>query len=1183
MASVPHNRNSTVNLERQSMSIREAARTTRTLGRLLRRLVLLATVAVLGILGIGATAAVAAPMWTLDLHHNQTNFPPGGTAEYWVELSNVGDAPSSGPISLTVDLPPGVTFNSSTLQAGSVDSYTWSCPGAPGDSVVTCTTTDSIPAALIGASRPLSRALILIVDVAPGACAPQADCDLTTTATVSGGGAPDAPPAASCLPGVAACALELTHVSADDPPFGIVKNSFVGDFFARDGVTPLRQSGGHPYEATFAFDLNTVSAGLNASGDPLKASVANPRHIAIDLPPGFVGYPTAVGECTISELTYQVCPASSQVGDINVTVFPLSEGRFFAGDSGVYNMTPPDGVITDLGMSIQGVPVHIRISLDPANGYSVRSTVSDINETLPPFNSKVRIWGVPADPVHDAQRGPTDQPEKPFLTMPVRCDVDNVMKLAHYDSWANPGAFGPDVLYDMPGRMTGCDAPRFEPAVQAHPTSQRADSPTGLDVKITVPQNDNPNGVSSSPVKSVRVALPAGMSVNPSTADGVGACSPAQIGLGTDSPVACPDTSKIGTAQLVTPALTDPVQGTVYLAKQTDNPFGSLLAMYLVVENDERGLTIKLPGKIEADPTTGQLTTTFDDNPQLPFSSLELHLNSGSRAPLVNPPTCGSYDIDSELRPWTRPDQPVDLSGQFSVTSGPDGGACPDLTDPARFTPSFSAGTVTPIAGSTSPFVLKVSKPDGQQSLKKIDVTLPLGLTAKLAGVPRCAQSAIVSGVGGSTSCPAGSQVGTVTVGAGAGATPFFLADQPVYLTDGYDGAPFGLAIDTHAVAGPFDLGHVVVRTKLSIDPITTQVSADAEPLPSIIQGIPLHIRSVTLKMDRSSFVLNPTSCAAQTIAGQITGGGANFADPGDDTVKGVSSPFQVGGCSDLGLSPKLAISLTGKGQTTDDKHPGVHATVSQTAGQANLKKVVVSLPLSLALDPDNANGLCEFTDGSKIDPTCPKASIVGKAVAHTPILDQPLTGPVYFVKNIRKDPKSGREIRTLPKLVIPLTGENGLRINLVGTSNVVDNRLVTTFDNVPDAPVSDFTLDINGGKGGILVVSGTDICKATQVADQQIDGQNGKTADADVYLQTPACALKILSKKVGKTSVAIKIGGLGAGKVTVTGHGIKKTTKTITKSTVATITAKRSKGKPGRVTVSFDPTGPAKAHKTTK
>jgi hypothetical protein len=376
------------------------------------------------------------------------------------------------------------------------------------------------------------------------------------------------------------------------------------------------------------------------------------------------------------------------------------------------------------------------------------------------------------------------------------------------------------------------------------------------------------------------------------------------------------------------------------------------------------------------------------------------------------------------------------------------------------------------------------------------------------------------------------------------------------------------------AKAGPFDLGEVVVRQKIYVDPIDAHVTVVSDPIPTIVKGVPVRLQRLEVAVDKAGFMVNPTSCAASSIAGTLASS--------DGQSVPVSSRFQVSGCSALMLKPSLALSLSGKGQTTDGKHPAISAVLTQPAGQANLKKVRVALPLSLALDTDNANGLCEFVDGSKAEPTCPKASIVGSATAVTPILDQPLSGPVYFVKNVRKDPKSGRDIRTLPKLVIPLVGQNGVKLTLAGTSTVDNDQLVTTFDNIPDAPVSSFKLNINGGKGGILAVSGADICKATQVAEQQIDGQNNKNADADVAIQTPNCPLKIISKSVGKKSVALKVGGLGAGKVTVTGRGIKKTTKSITKSTVATITAKRTKGTPGRVKVSFIPAGAKKAKTAT-
>ncbi len=474
------------------------------------------------------------------------------------------------------------------------------------------------------------------------------------------------------------------------------------------------------------------------------------------------------------------------------------------------------------------------------------------------------------------------------------------------------------------------------------------------------------------------------------------------------------------------------------------------------------------------------------------------------------------------------------------------------------------------MAGASTAFSVELTRTDKDQELGGLTVATPRGLLGRISTTTLCPEASAQAGT-----CDDASKIGGVTVAAGAGTNPFWITNGRAYVTGPYKGAPFGLSIVVPAVAGPFDLGDVVVRARIEIDRVTAQLHVISDPFPTILQGIPLDVREVRVSIDRPHFIVNPTSCAEKQVEGTV--------DSTSGATAQVSSRFQVGECAALDLKPKLAIALTGKGQTTDDKHPAVVASLTQAAGQANLKKVTVSLPLSLALDTENAKGLCEFADGSKDDPTCPKASIVGTATARTPILDQPLTGPVYFVKNVRKDPKSGREIRTLPKLVIPLTGENGVRLNVTGTSSVVGGRLVTTFDNLPDAPVSSFTLNIAGGKHGILVVSGTDICKATQVADQQIDGQNGKTADAAVTLATPACGLKVLSKKVGKRSVTLKVSGLGAGKLTITGKGIKKTSRTIKAATVATVTAKRTgHGRPSRVRVSFTPQGSRKAVATT-
>jgi hypothetical protein len=631
------------------------------------------------------------------------------------------------------------------------------------------------------------------------------------------------------------------------------------------------------------------------------------------------------------------------------------------------------------------------------------------------------------------------------------------------------------------------------------------------------------------------------MSINPGSADGLDACTDAQLGLKTDRPIECPDSAKIGTVTAESPVLKDPLVGSVYLRSQNsgDPESGEMFRLALTLESKERGVLVKLPGSVFVNKDTGRVVTQFDNNPQLPVSTLSLQLKSGPRAPLATPPTCGEKTVDVELSSWAG--QTAHLTDTFTI-------ACKaGLGD---FAPSLSAGTTSAKGGAFAPFAVNVDKPDGNTALTGLRMELPEGLTAKIAG-------------------NLNTQVGTATVSAGPGANPLNLPGK-VFLEGAYGDAPFSLRVVVPAKAGPFDLGEVVVRQKIYVDPIDAHVTVVSDPLPTIVKGVPVRLQRVEVNVDKAGFMINPTSCESTEI-------NATLSSATGQSVP-ITNRFQVSDCASLALKPNLGLILSGKGQTTDGKHPAVTASLTQPAGQANLKKVRVALPLSLALDPDNANGLCEFADGSKATPTCPKASIVGTATAVTPILDEPLSGPVYFVKNIRKDPKSGREIRTLPKLVIPLVGQNGLKLTLTGTSNVEDDQLVTTFDNVPDAPVSSFKLNINGGKGGILTVSDADICRSTQIAEQQIDGQNNKNADADVFIQTPSCPLKVLSKKVGKRSVTLKVGGLGAGKVTVSGKGIKKSSKSIGKSTVATIVVRRTKGAPEQIKVSFLAQGAKKA-----
>ena len=673
-------------------------------------------------------------------------------------------------------------------------------------------------------------------------------------------------------------------------------------------------------------------------------------------------------------------------------------------------------------------------------------------------------------------------PRVPFISGPTECATVPTTTMRAY---SYEGKFQ-QAIDALDGPLEGCEHVPFQPTMTATPTERSAASPTGLDVEIEVPQNDLPDGRATAHVDQVRISLPEGVKVSPSSANGLAACSPAEFGYRSESEVRCPDASKIGTVTVETPVLEQPMRGSVYLAKQNDNPFGSLLALYIAVHGT--GQTVKLAGRVDPDPVTGRLTTTFEDNPQLPFERMSLTLKSGPRAPLVTPQTCGTYQSETTITSWAghsvAAQTPMTIDRNCRIVG---------------FGPSFEAGAVNPVAGAFSTFSLGFARGDHDEELRDVAVDMPTGLIARIASVDKCPATAAAAGT-----CGAGSRIGTVTSSAGPGASPFYLPGS-AHLTGPYKGAPFGLSIVVPAVAGPFDLGLVVVRAAVHVDRRDASVRVVSDPMPRILQGIPLQVRSVDVAVDRPGFMLNPTSCDVKRIAGRIAshqGGSAS-----------VGSRFQVGDCGALRFKPRLSLRLTGRRQVTTSKHPGVRARVRQSGiGEAAIDRAVVRLPRSLALDPGNAQALCEFEDGTKddLESHCPKGSIVGRARAATPLLDRPLTGNVYFVKNVERNPRTGASIRKLPMLVVALRGE--IAINLVGKSSTTkDGRLVNTFGAVPDAPISRFDLNIRGGEAGILTVTRTsrsriDLCAKPRghVAEIGMAGHNGKRRDFDLRVKTP-------------------------------------------------------------------------------
>jgi hypothetical protein len=873
--------------------------------------------------------------------------------------------------------------------------------------------------------------------------------------------------------------------------------SFDGSTVNADG-TMATQAGSHPFSSTTTFSFPSLTDGSGAFAGP----DGNMKDVQVGLPAGFIGDPNATPKCTVADLDANNCSGATQVGSLT-----LAGGTLLSLTLPVFNMVPPRGVTAQFGANVLLVDAFIDISVRTGGDYGLTAGLVNIPTILPLTGSSLTLWGVPADPAHDADRHcpgfvtpcTAGIPLKPLLTLPTQCSGPLTYTL-RADSWQNPGSFitSSFTTHDSSGNpvgINGCAALSFNPSISVGLGNSAANSPTALSVDLHVPQApDVPGSLATPSVKNAVVTLPPGIQLSPSAGDGLQACSQDQFGLSNAAEPACPDASKLGTAEIDSPISPDPLTGSIYLAQQHNNPFGSNFAMYVATEAD--GTLIKLAARIDANPLTGQLTTTFNNNPQLPFSDFKLNFFGGPRAVLATGGACGTFPVTSDVQPWSTPASGPDAqpTASVSISSGCVGG----------FHPTFTAGMVNPQGGSFSPFVLSFSRGDGDQNVSGLSVSLPPGFSAKLAGVAECSAAQLAhaqanSGAAelASPSCPAGSQVGTAKTGAGPGSNPFFLSGK-VYLTGPYKGAPFGLAVVVPAVAGPLDLGTVVVRQTLNIDPTDAHVTVVSDPFPTILQGIPLQLRRVDVVLNRSKFTVAPTSCSASQIKGSLTSTLGATAP--------VASRFQVGGCQSLGFAPKLKLSLTGKGKTKSGNHPTLLANLTTKSGQANIDLAKVTLPLSLALDPQNSKVVCPFATAKAVHGGavgCKANTIVGKVTATTPLLSKPLTGKVYLVQGIRIS--HGQQIRTLPTLLIPLRGQIALDLR-AATSVNGKGALVNTFSNVPDVPVSSFKLQINGGSKGILVITGRgrNICNATQTSAATLNAHSGKQENMSIKLATP-------------------------------------------------------------------------------
>ncbi|MDX6635470.1 MAG: hypothetical protein QOF06_1673 [Solirubrobacterales bacterium] len=1078
------------------------------------------------LLAAAAPASAAGPEWRLD-PLAPTSAAPGSTLTYLVPIANVGDAPAEAatePFTFTAVLPSGLTPVSASPTTPFYPG--WDCSSF--STSLTCEDSSDVA----DPHSPASLGLLVELAVDSGASGV-----LTSEFQIAGGGAKTV------------STVDPTIITPELPEFGI--DAFDQRSAADAAGTPSTQAAGRPYDVTTSIDFNSVPDPNPAEPSPLKGSprpVEATRDVVAGLPPGFVGGAAALGQCSLPDLANgaatsvkSLCPVTSQIGTTLIRLDQSTQLSSFVIPAGstigplpVFNMAPPPDAPARLGFNVAGSIVVIDVTVRSDGDYGLTATASSISEGIAVLGTDLTIWGVPADPVHTPERHCPDQfetsagfpgcpstaPQTSFWRNPTTCEAEDTGLAATLaiDSWVHPGDFVsrtihshlpngypyPESEWGAPQGSTGCPKVLFEPTLQATPTTEAADSPSGLDVHIRVPQYcwQTKDALCQSDLRDAKVTLPPGMTLNPASASGLGACSAGQIGLttpvGSSSPIhfdeskpSCPDSSKLGNVTIATPLLgrhdaetgepildpngdpvLEPLHGAVYLAKQSDNPFGSLLAMYLVAEGS--GVVVKQAGEIVTGPG-GRLTTVFKDAPQVPFSDLEVDLFGGPRAPLRTPPTCGEYATRAELAPWSG-NATASASSVFEITSCPNSG----------FDPKLTAGTQNPLAGSYSPFTLRLTREDGTQEIAKLDATLPKGLIGAPKGIAYCPDSVLaafpaetVLGTGAaeeaSPSCPAASQVGTVTVGAGAGPNPFYTGSGRAYLAGPYRGAPLSLAVIAPAVAGPFDLGSVLVRNAIQVDPTSAQLTVASDPLPSILHGIPLDLRDVRVDVDRDHFTLNPTSCDPMQITSTITSTEGASASP--------SQRFQVAGCERLAFKPRLSLKL--KGGTKRSQNPALTAVMRPRVGNANARRIQVALPHSEFLAQNHIRTICTRVQFAA--DACPKGSIYGRVTATSPILDYSLYGNVYLRSSDHP----------LPDLVLKLRGpaSQPIEIDAVGRIDSKNGGIRTTFEGLPDAPLTKVVLRMQGGAKSLLENS-TNICRGTHRATVQMDGQNGKVND---------------------------------------------------------------------------------------
>jgi hypothetical protein len=921
----------------------------------------------------------------------------------------------------------------------------------------------------------------------------------------------------SLLVALIACTCVLVPASSAFGAFGLVPGGFEFAALNEDGSVGT-QAGSHPFQVVTKVMFNRTSS-ERPDGDL--------KDVHVDLPAGFVGNATAVPQCTEEAfqtkepeppgpfLNHASCPASTQVGLLDAIT---SVGAFGGLTFAIFNLVPPAGVPALFGANVEGVPILLTPSVRSDGDYGLTISSDNTVQALTIFGFKVTFWGVPGDPAHDAVRGnclntfldavgpgsrlcPSESGQVAFVSLPTSCSGP-LTTTVRYDSWEEPTRELTEQVVShvtgdpsQPVGLDGCNKLEFNPAVSVQPDTSQGDTPAGFTVHVrpTLGGLVDPDGVSSADIQNTRVTLPQGVVINPGQAAGLAACQASEDAVGTTGIPSCPLASKVGTVQITTPLLSDKLEGNVYVLQS--NPPN----LKLLVAASVDGINLKLIGNVQLDEATGQLTTTFNGTPAFPFSDIDLSFSGGPQAALMTPNVCGAYTTAADFTPWSAPlENDAFSNSTFNITSGPNGSGCPSS---APFSPSMIAGATTDQAGGYTNFSLLLQRADGQQRISTLQFKTPQGLLGMISKVPLCPEPQAAQGT-----CSAASQIGHTVVEAGPGPYPLVVPQPgqppaPIYLTGGYKGAPYGLSIAVPVVAGPFNLGTVVVRSRIEVDPHTAQLTITTDPLPSILDGIPTDLRTINAVIDRAGFMFNPTNCNPQSFSGTATSTeGAQAA---------ISSPFQVLSCRTLEFKPSFKVTTAARtskagGASLDAKitYPTTTPGTGQATAEANIASVKVDLPKQLPSRLTTLQKACLAKVFEANPAACPKESIVGHATAVTPVLPVSLSGPAYFVSH-------GGE--AFPSLIVVLQGY-GVTVDLVGTTFISHAGITSsTFKQVPDVPVTTFDLTLPTGKFSALAANlpakaHGSFCGQNLVMPTAFTAQNGAVLKQNTKIAVSDC-----------------------------------------------------------------------------